>query len=226
MATPVRALIPHESPDTAARLVEELARGGFQPAFERVTSREALDQALSAEAWDIVLSDYRVGDFGALQALALLKERETDLPFIVVANEIGEETAVKALKAGAHNCIPLSALGHLAAAVERELREAQIRREWRQARKALRESESRFHTLRTLVNNAPIVLFGFDRDGVVTHLEGSGLEPLGLRPGETVGRSAFELSAQSPKALHLLRRALDGEAFQETVELRNLVFEV
>src|SRR5258706_12745490 len=143
MATPVRALILHESPDTAARLVEELARGGFQPAFERVTSREALEQALSAGAWDIVLSDNRVGDFGALQALALLKERDTDLPFIIVAREIGEETAVKAIKAAAHNRNPLSRLGHLAATVERELREGQIRRERRQARKALRESESR-----------------------------------------------------------------------------------
>jgi diguanylate cyclase (GGDEF)-like protein/PAS domain S-box-containing protein len=223
MTTPVRVLILHESPETAARLVEELARGGFQPTFERVTSREALDQALSTGAWDIVLSDYRVGDFGALAALALLKERETDLPFIVVSEEIGEETAVRAIKAGAHNCIPLSALGHLAATVERELREGLIRRERRQAREALRESESRF---RVLVNNAPIVLFAFDRDGVVTHLEGRGLEPLGLRPGESVGRSAYELSAESPKALHLLRRALEGEAFQETVELRNLVFEV
>src|SRR5438552_5570166 len=125
MPTPVRALILHESPGTAARLIEALARGGFQPAFERVTSREAFDQALSAGGWDIVLSDYRAGGFGALQALALMKERETDLPFIVVAREIGEETAVKAIKAGAHNCIPLSALGRLAATVERELREGQ-----------------------------------------------------------------------------------------------------
>ena len=188
-----------------------------------MTSREAFERALSAGAWDIVLSDYRGGGFGALEALALLKERETDMPFIVVSEEIGEETAVQAIKAGAHNCIPLSALGHLAATVERELREGQIRRERRQAREALRESESRF---RVLVNNAPIVLFAFDRDGVVTHLEGRGLEPLGLRPGETVGRSAFELAGDSPKALQMLRRALDGEAFQETVELRNLVFEV
>jgi diguanylate cyclase (GGDEF)-like protein/PAS domain S-box-containing protein len=350
MTTPIRALILHESADAAARLVEELARGGFQPAFERVTSREGFERALSAGAWDIVLSDYH-GGIGALAALALLKEREIDLPFIVVSEEIGEETAVRAIKAGAHNCIPMSALGHLAAAVEREIRESQIRRERRQARKALRESESRFRALvetasdailtvddggrilfanpaaekifgypvgamlgepldtlvpgcpplaelspapdahdsgepavprdraeltgrhasgreipldvsvglfprdgkqvltfiarditerrlseralhdseerlRTLVNNAPIVLFAFDRDGIVTHLEGSGLEPLGLRPGDAVGRSAFELSADLPKALDFLRRALAGEAFQETVDIRNLVFEV
>jgi PAS domain-containing protein len=55
---------------------------------------------------------------------------------------------------------------------------------------ALRESEER---LRTLVRNAPIVLFALDREGVVTHLEGSGLEAIGLRPGQAVGRSAFEL---------------------------------
>ena len=223
MTTAIRVLILHDSPDTAARLVEELARGGFEPVFERVTSRETLEQALSAGTWDVVLSDDSIGGFGALAALALLKEREADLPFIVVSENITEETAVRAIEAGAHNCIPMAALERLAATVERELREGQIRRERRQALRTLRESEER---LRTLVNNAPIVLFAFDRDGVVTHLEGSGLEPLGLRPGEAVGRSAFELSDDSPKALHALRRALEGEAFQETIELRNLVFEV
>src|SRR5262249_53525961 len=84
--------------------------------------------------------------------------------------------------------------------------------ERKKSERALRESEER---LRTLVTNAPIVLFALDRDGVVTHLEGNAL-----------GRSAFELYGRYPKAMELLKRALGGEAFQETVEIENLAFEV
>src|SRR6266511_2998055 len=147
MSTPVRVLILHDSPETAGLLIQELERGGLSPAFERVHSREAFERALSGPVWDVILSDFRLETFGALAALALLKERELDTPFIIVSDNIGEETAVKTIKAGAHNCIPKGALGRLSATVERELREAQIRRERRQARKALRESESRFRTL-------------------------------------------------------------------------------
>src|SRR5450759_584799 len=109
--TPVRVLIIHESRETAGLFVRELERGGFAPSFELVASREAMEQALASGPWDVILSDFRVGDFGALPALALLKEREHDVPFIIVSANIGEETAVRAIKAGAHNCIPKESLG-------------------------------------------------------------------------------------------------------------------
>src|SRR6266496_3163375 len=141
MTTPLRVLILHDSLEIAGLLIRELERGGFSPAFERVHTREAFEHALSGPVWDIILSDFRLENFGAPAALEHLKERELDTPFIIVSDNVGEETAVKAIKAGAHNCIPKGALGRLAASVERELREAQIRRERRQARKALRSSE-------------------------------------------------------------------------------------
>lgn len=126
MSTPVRALILHDSLETAGLLLRELERGGFSPVFERVHSSETFERALSESAWDVILSDFRLEGFGALPALAILKQRELDTPFIIVSDNIGEETAVKAIKAGAHNCITTGALGRLAATVERELREAQI----------------------------------------------------------------------------------------------------
>src|SRR5712691_2582823 len=141
MRTPVRVLILYDSPETSQLLVRELQRGGYEPLFERVASREAMRQVLSSGSWDVILSDYRLRDFDALAALALVKESEMDIPLLVVCSGIGEETAVRLIKAGANNCIPLDAPGRLASAVERELREAQIRRERRLARKALRESE-------------------------------------------------------------------------------------
>jgi len=75
---------------------------------------------------------------------------------------------------------------------------------------ALGDSELR---LRQVVENMPIVLFALDRDGIFTLSEGKGLEPLGIRPGEVVGRSALEMYREIPEALAALTRALAGEEF-------------
>src|SRR3990172_1139124 len=77
--------------------------------------------------------------FSGLAALSLLKERGLDLPFIVVSGKIGEETAVEAMKAGAHDYIPKQNPTRLAAAIRRELREAAVRREHRRAEEELRK---------------------------------------------------------------------------------------
>lgn len=77
---------------------------------------------------------------------------------------------------------------------------------------ALRESMGR---LQTVVTGAPIVLYSFDRNGVFTLSEGKGLSGLGLRPGQIVGQSVFEVYGDQPKAIAALRRALAGETFTE-----------
>jgi PAS domain S-box-containing protein/putative nucleotidyltransferase with HDIG domain len=87
---------------------------------------------------------------------------------------------------------------------------------------ALWESEKR---LRTVVSNAPVVLFMIDREGVFTLSEGKGLDALGLKPGEVVGQSVFDVYRDVPQILESIRRALAGEAFTSTVEVEDLVFE-
>ena len=94
--------------------------------------------------------------------------------------------------------------------------------ERKRAEQALRESEER---LRTVVTNAPVILFVVNRDGVFTLCEGKGLEALGVKPGEVVGRSVFNLSRDIPEMRENLRRALAGEAFTTTAEVAGLTFE-
>jgi PAS domain S-box-containing protein len=95
--------------------------------------------------------------------------------------------------------------------------------ERKRAEQAIRESEER---LRTLVTNAPVILFAIDREGVFTIVEGRGLSGLGLRPGENVGRSVFDVYRDVPEVIDAARRALAGESFTATVELAGgLVFE-
>jgi diguanylate cyclase (GGDEF)-like protein/PAS domain S-box-containing protein len=92
----------------------------------------------------------------------------------------------------------------------------------KRAESALKESEQK---LRTLVTNAPIVLFAIDRDGIFTHSEGKGLDGLGLKPGESVGRSVSELYGDRPDILEHVRRALSGESHTATVRLGEIAFE-
>src|SRR5215813_4493337 len=95
--------------------------------------------------------------------------------------------------------------------------------EQRNAEEALRESETR---LRTVVGSAALILFATDKNGVFTISEGEGLKLLGLKPGELVGKSAYQVYADTPRVERNIRRALAGESFTTSVEVGELVFDV
>lgn len=136
----IRVLIVDDSEDDTLLLVRKLKRDGFNPTFERVDTPEAMEDALSKNTWDIILSDYNMPRFDAFAALAILKKSGVDIPFIIVSGAIGEETAVAAMKAGAHDYIMKDNLARLVAAIERELGEAQIRHKKRETEKQLEHS--------------------------------------------------------------------------------------
>ncbi len=140
MATPLRVLIVEDSEDDAFLMLRELRKGGYEPLAERIETAEAMEQALATGQWDMVISDYVLPRFSGLAALQILKQSGQDLPFIVVSGNIGEDIAVGAMKAGAHDYILKGNLTRLVPAVERELREAVVRRERRRAEAALQRS--------------------------------------------------------------------------------------
>ncbi|MGH7411491.1 MAG: response regulator, partial [Candidatus Methylomirabilis sp.] len=133
MGTPLRVLIVEDSEDDAALLVRELRRGGYDPEIRRVDTTAAMSAALDRETWDIVISDYTMPRFSAPAALSLFQERGLDVPFIIVSGTVGEDAAVAAMKAGAHDYLMKGKLARLVPAVERELREAEGRRERKRA---------------------------------------------------------------------------------------------
>ena len=94
--------------------------------------------------------------------------------------------------------------------------------ERKKAEEDLRKSKEH---LRTVISNAPVVLFALDAKGVFTLCEGKGLEAMGLKPGEAVGKSAFELYRQAPQIRMNIRRALSGEEFISTSEMSGLWLE-
>jgi signal transduction histidine kinase len=131
-------LLIEDSEDDAALVEIELRRAGYAPACHRVETPEALSAALERQNWDLVICDYRLPNFDGLAALASVKAMGLDLPFIIVSGYITEETAVAAMKAGAHDYVMKDKLARLGPAVERELRDAEVRRERRRAEEALR----------------------------------------------------------------------------------------
>ena len=156
MGTPLHVLIIEDSEIDTLLLTLELKQGGFDPLHERAETAEEVYAALSRGPWDVILCDYTLPDFDGLDALAIVREMRIDVPFIIISGAIGEEVAVEAMKAGAHDYIMKDRRQRLVPAVVRELREAAMRREHRQVEAALRESEG---TFRLLVENAPDAIF-------------------------------------------------------------------
>ena len=138
MSKLLRVLIVEDSENDALLLLRGLSRGGFEPEFKRVETPEAMAAALSAQPWDIIVSDYSMPHFSGLAALWVLKQSGLDLPFILVSGTIGEDVAVEAMKAGAHDYVMKGNLQRLGTAIERELREAEVRKERKQTEERLK----------------------------------------------------------------------------------------
>jgi diguanylate cyclase (GGDEF)-like protein len=81
------------------------------------------------------------------------------------------------------------------------------------------------HHLSTVVGAAPMLLFAFDRNGIMTLNEGRALATIGHKPGDNVGRSIFDVCASSPEIVEACHIALDGCRTNTTVEWDDVVFE-
>ena len=128
MSTRLRVLIVSDSKDFALLVAREIRRGGNDLSYRQVGTAVALRAALDRETWDVVISHYTMSNLAGLEALRLLQDSGQDIPFIFVCGKIGEELAVEAIKAGAHDCVMENNLARLAPAVEQVLQETRLRR--------------------------------------------------------------------------------------------------
>jgi two-component system cell cycle sensor histidine kinase/response regulator CckA len=139
MGTPLRVLLVEDSDDDARLLVRQLGSSGYDVTHRRVDTPDAMQEALDRNIWDIVISDYSMPQFSGTAALSLLQERGLDVPFIFVSGTIGEDVAVAAMRAGASDYVLKDKLKRLVPAIERELRESEVRRERRRAQEVVLE---------------------------------------------------------------------------------------
>ncbi|ABL00608.1 response regulator [Pelobacter propionicus] len=183
-------LIAEDNEDDAILVARSLRRSGYELIYERVDTPQGMGEALDRKPWDIILVDYRMPGFGGLDALNIVRERNLDIPVILVSGVILEDVAIEAMRQGACDCIKKDHLDRLSPAVERELAAAAERRERRQAEQALRESEEQF---RVLAETSPAAIVLFQGENIVyvnpsaERLTGyTEEELLGMRYGEWI----------------------------------------
>src|SRR6266700_5559394 len=155
MGKPLRVLMVEDSEDDARLMLRELRGAGYDLTHERVDTAAALEAALDRHPWDLVIGDYSMPHFSGTAALAILRGRGLDIPYICVSGTITEELAVAAMKAGANDYVTKGQLKRLVPAIERELREAK----WRAAARALEGSYA------TLGEQAPIGIYRSSLEG-------------------------------------------------------------
>jgi len=140
MNSALNVLLVEDSEDDAFLVDRALKKEGYTPNIKRIETPEEMRKALDDKKWDIIISDYILPRFSGLDALRLLKDTNYDLPFIIVSGKIGEDTAVEAMRAGAHDYIMKENLSRLAPAIKREIEEAKMRQERREALEDLLKS--------------------------------------------------------------------------------------
>lgn len=221
---PLHLLAIEDCEDDAVLLVRHLTSGGFAVNWLRVHDEEALTVALE-QPWDLVVSDYTMPGFNGMRALKLVRERDPDLPLIFVSGTLGEDVAVEAMRAGAQDYVMKDNLTRLIPAIDRELREAGLRRERREAEQTLRK-------LSRAVNQAADAIFITDKNGCIEYVNPAFLALTGYQADEVLGRNPHLLrSGQHENAVYsalwnsvtagltyegiIINRRKDGTLFHE-----------
>ena len=216
----LRVLLVEDSPTDAELVQAALRRGGHPPAAAaRVDTREEFLQQLALGP-DIILCDYNMPNFSAMEVLTLVKQQAVDVPVIIISGSIGEETAVELIKLGAEDYLLKDRLGRLGPAVERALEQKKLRAEARRAEEELRESEFKYRCLFDHLFDAAYLCNATTLRIIDTNLQGERLLArdraaiMGTRLGEflpkaTLGR-LLALKADAPDPAVNLVTELDG----------------
>jgi PAS domain S-box-containing protein len=192
-----RVLIIEDSPDDALLLLRKLQEGGFHPQVHRVETRAELTQALEEGDWDLILADHHLPGFSGTEALQMVRDVDPDIPFLLISGTVDEETAVEAMRAGAQDFLAKDRLARLLPAIERELRDAAIRRNRRSVVASLVATRSR---LEHLLSSSPAVLYSMETNPpFLTTFVGPNIYPLfGLDPDRFIEDPHFWRSRLHP----------------------------
>ncbi len=183
MSISLRLLLIEDSEDDALLLQRILRKGGYDlVGYRRVDNEADLRDALENGAWDIVITDYSMPGFDGIVALEVFKSYGLDTPLIIVSGTIGEQVAVNAMKAGAHDYVMKDSLARLVPAIQRELNDAQ-------ARSARRRAEDQVRQLSMAVEQSPSMVIITDTQGSIEYVNPTFCSATGYTPEEVLGQN-------------------------------------
>jgi PAS domain S-box-containing protein len=218
MRKPLRVLVVEDCEADFELAWGELRRAGFDPACVRVSTAAELTAALDERSWDVIICDHVLPGFGSLEALEIVQDRRLDVPFIVVSGAIGEDMAVRVMRAGANDCLRKAEIGRLGPAVERELREAWSRRARRRAEDTLRRSQQE---LADFFEHAAVGIHWEGPDGTIQRANQTEMDMLGYSREEYLGHRLSEFCVDEGVAEDILERLHQGETVSNSeVRLR------
>jgi PAS domain S-box-containing protein len=178
----LRVLMVEDSAADAELERRHLTKAWHEVLLRRIARAEEMQEALADHDWDLIIADYAVPGFGAIPALALLKQSGRDIPFLIVSGTITDETAVEAMRAGAHDYILKDNLSRLVPAIRRELQEAVTREHNRQMEAVL---QLQIAALNSAANSIVIT----DQDGTIQWVNAAFTKLTGYAAAEAIGQN-------------------------------------
>ncbi len=190
MAKKLKVLLVEDSEDDSLLLLREIRRAKYEPVHCRVELADTMRDALAREPWDLIISDYKMPQFDAPAALQILKESAIDIPFIIVSGKIGEDLAVAAIKAGAHDYLQKGNLSRLHYIIERELRDAAERRSRRESDQAIRAGKMEWEAV---IDSVSDLIFLTNTEGSILRCNRKAIEYFNTDYQELIGRNISDV---------------------------------
>lgn len=196
-ANPVRALILGHSIQDIGLIISELKGSGICAEHTVVENKEQFFQVIQTKEIDVILADYHLPGWTALDALNEVRARGRDIPFLLFTGKLGEQAAVECIKQGFSDCILKEHVTRLPFALRRALQEKALREDTERTHLALAASEAsarkQFAELEIIYRSIPLGFAIFDRDLCYLRVNDSLARSHNLSPAEHVGRSIYEI---------------------------------
>jgi PAS domain S-box-containing protein/putative nucleotidyltransferase with HDIG domain len=190
MTEPLKVLMIEDSPSDAALVARELQRAERAVEPTLVANAQELAEALPSAHWDVVLSDYALPGIDAVGAFSMVREADSDVPFVVVSGTVGEERAVELMRLGVTDYVLKDHLSRLNTVVDRAVREAHEHDALNAAEERLLNAAEEWHKTFDAISDSVLLL---DPRGTVRRLNRAALRYLGLPEDSVIGHDVIEL---------------------------------
>jgi len=208
MQKPIELLILSDSKDDSLFLINKLTEEGYAPGFRCVNTTKSLRKSILESEWDVIVTEHTMADLKSEEVIAIVNESTLDIPIIVVADKIGEESVAALIRSGAQDYVLRQNTDYLVSVISREVRDANIRRKLNDKQKA---TETKLRMLSTAIEQSRNIVFITDQSGRIEYVNQAFLQ--------VTGWSIKEIIKKTPKFLEM-SDSKNGSWYSKQMELR------